>query len=70
MNYKGYIAKLFFRIIIISACICGIVYFIYNDKNTYTVLTALLLLFVIFQDGLLRIKVQKIYEDCIRVLIM
>ncbi|MBU3009828.1 HAMP domain-containing histidine kinase [Polaribacter vadi] len=38
MNYKGYILKLFFRIFILIALILGLIYFIYQDKITYTIL--------------------------------
>ncbi|WP_405562764.1 sensor histidine kinase [Polaribacter sp. Asnod6-C07] len=38
MNYKGYILKLFFRIFILITLILGLIYFVYQDKITYTIL--------------------------------
>ncbi|MBV7269934.1 sensor histidine kinase [Winogradskyella luteola] len=47
MNYKGYILRLFFRIIFLVGLIIGCTYFIYKDRNTYAVIIGLGILYVL-----------------------
>ncbi|WP_299111645.1 HAMP domain-containing sensor histidine kinase [uncultured Winogradskyella sp.] len=47
MNYKGYIVRLFFKIILLVGLILAITYFIYNDNNTYAVIIGLVILYVL-----------------------
>ncbi|WP_299778893.1 HAMP domain-containing sensor histidine kinase [uncultured Formosa sp.] len=46
MNYKTYIFKLFFRIVLIVCTILGITYTIYRDKTTYTVIISMVLFYL------------------------
>lgn len=47
MNYKGYIFRLFFRILLLVSAILVLSYTIYKDKITYTVITSVVILYLI-----------------------
>ena len=47
MNYKTYIVRLFFRIVLLVCNILAIIYCIYKDQSTYLVITIIILLYVI-----------------------
>ncbi len=47
MNYKGYIFRLFFRILLLVSAILVLSYTIYNDEITYTVITSVVILYLI-----------------------
>jgi signal transduction histidine kinase len=47
MNFKGYIFRLLFRILLITSTILGLAYCIYKDYIIYVVLTCLALLYLI-----------------------
>ncbi len=47
MNYRGYILKLFFRIVLIIGLIQGILYTLEIDNNTYTVMISSVLVYVL-----------------------
>lgn len=44
MNYNSYILKLFLRIFVFIALILGLLYTIYKEQTTYTVITSILIL--------------------------
>ncbi|WP_179005559.1 sensor histidine kinase [Winogradskyella forsetii] len=47
MNYRTYILKLFFRIILLVGAILGLIYTIYIDQTAYSILIGILLLYLI-----------------------
>ena len=47
MNYKGYILKLFFRILLLVVAALGLVYFTYKDKTTYAVIISIVILYLL-----------------------
>tara|TARA_R110002051_G_scaffold63132_5_gene114944 strand:+ start:55152 stop:56495 length:1344 start_codon:yes stop_codon:yes gene_type:complete len=47
MNYKGYILKLFLRILLLVVTILGLLYTAYSDLTTYIVLLSLILIYLI-----------------------
>ncbi|RZN82541.1 MAG: HAMP domain-containing histidine kinase [Winogradskyella sp.] len=47
MNYSAYILRLFFRVVLIVGLILGLIYTIYNDKNTYAVIIGIGLLYIL-----------------------
>ncbi|WP_299275597.1 HAMP domain-containing sensor histidine kinase [uncultured Psychroserpens sp.] len=47
MNFKGYILRLFFRILILVSGILALGYVIYKDKTTYAVIIGIVLLYFI-----------------------
>ncbi|MDG5492743.1 PAS domain-containing sensor histidine kinase [Psychroserpens sp. SPM9] len=47
MNYKSYILKLFFRVLLLVGSILGLVYFLYKDQSTYAILAGIVLLYLI-----------------------
>ena len=47
MNYRSYILRLFFRVLLLVGLILGLVYFIYNDKTAYTVIIGLGILYLL-----------------------
>ncbi|WP_203257748.1 sensor histidine kinase [Hyunsoonleella ulvae] len=49
MNYRGYILRLFFRILLLVAAILGLTYFIYTAKTPYIVVISLVI-FYLFID--------------------
>ncbi|GGD12965.1 sensor histidine kinase [Hyunsoonleella pacifica] len=47
MNYRGYILRLFFRILLLVAAILGLTYSIYTEKTTYMVIGSLIIFYLI-----------------------
>ncbi|EDP71718.1 sensory box sensor histidine kinase [Flavobacteriales bacterium ALC-1] len=47
MNYKGYILRLFFRILLLVSLILGLTYFIYNNNTTYAVIMSLGIIYIL-----------------------
>ena len=47
MNYRTYIFKLFFRIILLVGAIIGLIYTIYIEKTVYSIILAVLILYLI-----------------------
>ncbi|MFK7831737.1 MAG: PAS domain-containing sensor histidine kinase [Winogradskyella sp.] len=46
MNYKGYILKLFFRIVLIVSAILGLVYKFQTEQTAYTIVLSIVLLYL------------------------
>ena len=47
MNYRTYIFKLFFRILLLVGAIIGLIYTIYLEKTVYSIILAVLILYLI-----------------------
>lgn len=47
MNYRTYIFKLFFRILLLVGAIIGLIYTIYIEKTVYSIILAVLILYLI-----------------------
>jgi signal transduction histidine kinase len=47
MNYRGYILKLFFRILLLVGTILGLIYAVYKNLTPYTLVLSVLLLYLI-----------------------
>lgn len=47
MNYKAYIYKLFFRILLLAGLILALTYCVYKDLSTYTVILSVALLYLL-----------------------
>ena len=47
MNYRTYIFKLFFRILLIVSFILALAYFVYNDQTTYMVIVSIATLYLL-----------------------
>ena len=48
MNYKAYLFRLFFRILLLVGTILALAYTIYKDKNTYAVIIGICILYLLF----------------------
>ncbi|WP_282040830.1 sensor histidine kinase [Winogradskyella flava] len=46
MNFKGYILRLFFRILLLVSSILGLVYLIYKDKTAYAVIAGIAIVYL------------------------
>ncbi|MAB48972.1 MAG: ATP-binding protein [Flavobacteriaceae bacterium] len=47
MNYRGYIFKLFFRILLLVGAIIGLIYTIYVDKTAYSIILTIVTLYLV-----------------------
>ncbi|MFP4845409.1 sensor histidine kinase [Winogradskyella sp. PE311] len=47
MNYRVYILRLFFRILLLVGLILGLTYFIYNDNTSYAIIISLGIIYII-----------------------
>lgn len=47
MNYRSYILRLFFRILLLVIAILGLTYFVYTEKTSYVVILGLVIIFLI-----------------------
>lgn len=47
MNYRVYILRLFFRILLLVGLILGLTYFIYNDNTTYAVIISIGIVYIL-----------------------
>lgn len=48
MNYKAYLFRLFFRILLLVGTILALAYTIFKDKNTYAVIIGICILYLVF----------------------